>query len=124
MKAIENVFTPEFRNRLDGVIQFKSLDENVIISVVDKFLIRLEAQLMDKKVTLIVDDKAKRWLAKEGYDPTMGARPMERLIQQKIKRQLADEILFGALSKDGGTVRITEKLDELVLSFEDKVVPA
>ena len=124
MKAIENVFTPEFRNRLDGVIQFKSLDENVIISVVDKFLIRLEAQLMDKKVTLIVDDKAKRWLAKEGYDPTMGARPMERLIQQKIKRQLADEILFGALSKDGGTVRITEKLDELVLSFEDKAVPA
>ena len=124
MKAIENVFTPEFRNRLDGVIQFKSLDKNVIISIVDKFLIRLEAQLMDKKVTLIVDDKAKRWMAKEGYDPTMGARPMERLIQEKIKRKLADEILFGKLSKGGGTVRITEKSDELVLSFEEKTVPA
>jgi len=124
MKAIENVFTPEFRNRLDGVIQFKSLDKNVIISIVDKFLIRLEAQLMDKKVTLIVDDKAKRWMAKEGYDPTMGARPMERLIQEKIKRKLADEILFGKLSKGGGTVRITEKSDELVLSFEEKAVPA
>lgn len=124
MKAIENVFTPEFRNRLDGVIQFKSLDENVIISIVDKFLIRLEAQLQEKQVTLIVDDKAKRWLAIAGHDPVMGARPMERLIQQKIKRQLADEILFGKLSKEGGTVRITEKSDDLVLSFEEKTVPA
>jgi ATP-dependent Clp protease ATP-binding subunit ClpA len=124
MKAIENVFTPEFRNRLDGIIQFKSLDENVIISIVDKFLIRLEAQLMDKKVTLIVDDKAKRWLAKTGHDPVMGARPMERLIQENIKRELADEILFGKLSKDGGTVRITEKSDQLVLTFENKALPA
>jgi len=124
MKAIENVFTPEFRNRLDGVIQFKALDENIIISIVDKFLIRLEVQLQEKKVTLIVDDKAKRWLAKTGHDPVMGARPMERLIQEKIKRELADEILFGKLSKNGGTVRITEKSDELVLSFEEKEVPA
>lgn len=120
MKAIENVFTPEFRNRLDGIIQFKSLDETVIISIVDKFLIRLEAQLTEKKVTLIVDDKAKRWLAKTGHDPIMGARPMERLIQEKIKKHLADEILFGKLSKDGGTVRITENNDELKLSFENK----
>ena len=125
MKAIENVFTPEFRNRLDGVIQFKALDENVIISIVDKFLIRLETQLIEKNVTLIVDDKAKRWLAKAGHDPMMGARPMERLIQEKIKRELADEILFGKLSKDGGTVRITEKSDKLVLTFkEKKAVPA
>ena len=124
MKAIEAVFTPEFRNRLDGIIQFKSLDENVIIHIVDKFLIRLEAQLHEKKVTLIVDDKAKRWLAKTGHDPVMGARPMERLIQEKIKKNLADEILFGTLSKDGGTVRITEKSDELKLSFESKAVPA
>ncbi|MCL4119097.1 UNVERIFIED_CONTAM: hypothetical protein GTU68_003166 [Idotea baltica] len=124
MKAIENVFTPEFRNRLDGVIQFKSLDEKVIISIVDKFLIRLEAQLQEKKVTLIVDDKAKRWLAKTGHDPVMGARPMERLIQEKIKRELAEEILFGKLSKDGGTVRITEKSDDLVLKFEEKAVAA
>lgn len=120
MKAIEGVFTPEFRNRLDAVIQFASLDENVIISIVDKFLIRLEDQLNEKKVTLIVDDKAKRWLAKTGHDPVMGARPMERLIQEKIKRHLADEILFGKLSKNGGTVRITEKADELKLEFEEK----
>ncbi|KAG1694808.1 ATP-dependent Clp protease ATP-binding subunit ClpA [Nymphon striatum] len=80
--------------------------------------------LQDKKVTLIVDDKAKRWLAKTGHDPVMGARPMERLIQEKIKKNLADEILFGKLSKDGGTVRITEKSDELKLTFEEKAVPA
>jgi ATP-dependent Clp protease ATP-binding subunit ClpA len=124
MKAIENVFSPEFRNRLDGIIQFKPLDEKVIISIVDKFLIRLETQLSDKNVTLIVDDKAKRWLAKTGHDPVMGARPMERLIQKSIKRQLADELLFGKLSKDGGTVRITEVDNELALSFEEMAVPA
>jgi len=124
MKAIENVFSPEFRNRLDGVIQFKALDETIIISIVDKFLIKLETQLSDKNVTLIVDDKAKRWLAKKGHDPMMGARPMERLIQKSIKRKLADEILFGKLSKDGGTVRITENGEELELSFEENAVPA
>ena len=118
MKAIEKVFTPEFRNRLDGVIQFKSLDETVIVSIVDKFLIRLETQLNEKNVTLIVDDKAKRWLAKTGYDPIMGARPMERLIQEKLKKEMAEELLFGKLSKGGGTVRVTEKADALSLSFE------
>ena len=123
MKAVEKVFTPEFRNRLDGVIQFKPLDEKVIINIVDKFLIRLEEQLLEKKVTLIVDDKAKRWLAKTGYDSLMGARPMERLIQEHLKRPLADELLFGKL-KSGGTVRITEKDEKLVLSFEDDLVPA
>ncbi len=123
MKAIEKVFTPEFRNRLDGVIQFKPLDEKVIINIVDKFLIRLEDQLLEKKVTMIVDDKAKRWLAKTGYDVLMGARPMERLIQEQLKRPLADELLFGKL-KQGGVVRISEQKDELVLSFEDKLVPA
>lgn len=120
MKAIEKVFTPEFRNRLDGVIQFKPLDEKVIISIVDKFLIQLEEQLHEKKVVLIVDDKAKRWLAKEGYDPIMGARPMERLIKDKIKRTLADEILFGKLSNGGGTVRITEKKDKLDISYDSQ----
>jgi ATP-dependent Clp protease ATP-binding subunit ClpA len=120
MKAVEQVFTPEFRNRLDGVIQFKALDEKVIISIVDKFLIRLEEQLHVKNVTLIVDDKAKRWLAEKGYDVTMGARPMERLIQEHIKRPLADELLFGELSKEGGTVRISEKSDKLVLDYSTK----
>ena len=119
MKAIEKVFTPEFRNRLDGVIQFKPLDETVIISIVDKFLIRLETQLNEKNVTLIVDDKAKRWLAKTGYDPVMGARPMERLIQEKLKKELADELLFGKLSKNGGTVHVTAKEDALSLSFKE-----
>ena len=120
MKAIEKTFTPEFRNRLDGVIQFKPLDETVIISIVDKFLIRLESQLNEKNVTLIVDDKAKRWLAKTGYDPIMGARPMERLIQEKLKKEMADELLFGKLSKNGGIVRVTEKADALSLSFEEQ----
>jgi len=123
MKAVEKVFTPEFRNRLDGVIQFKPLDEKVIINIVDKFLIRLEDQLIEKKVTMIVDDKAKRWLAKTGYDSLMGARPMERLIQEQLKKPLADELLFGKL-KSGGVVRISEEADKLILSFEDKLVPA
>jgi len=122
MKAIERVFTPEFRNRLDGVIQFKSLDEKVIISIVDKFLIRLEEQLHAKKVTLIVDSKAKSWLAKEGYDVMMGARPMERLIQKHIKRPLADELLFGKLSKNGGLVRISEKDGKLKISVDKEKV--
>ena len=117
-KAIENAFTPEFRNRLDAVVQFKPLPQGVITSIVDKFLIRLEAQLIEKNVTLIVDDKAKRWLADKGYDVKMGARPMERVIQENIKRPLADEILFGELS-DGGTVRITlgKNKDKLTLKF-------
>jgi ATP-dependent Clp protease ATP-binding subunit ClpA len=118
-KAIENAFTPEFRNRLDAVVQFKPLPEGVITSIVDKFLIRLEAQLNEKRVTLVVDDKAKRWLAEKGYDVKMGARPMERVIQENIKRPLADEILFGRLSK-GGTVRITAQDDGLVLDYDDE----
>lgn len=118
-KAVEKTFTPEFRNRLDAVIQFKPLDEDVIRHVVDKFLIRLENQLEDKKVTIIVDDKAKRWLAKEGYDPHMGARPMARVIQETIKRPLADEILFGALSQGGGVVRITVEKGKLKLNFDE-----
>ncbi len=124
MKAIEQTFTPEFRNRLDGVIQFKPLDEKVIINIVDKFLLRLEAQLLEKKVTLMVDDKAKRWLAKKGYDPKMGARPMERLIQEHLKRPLADDLLFGSLSKDGGIVRVSEKAGKLTIKTDEKAVPA
>ncbi len=121
-KAIELAFSPEFRNRLDAVIQFKPLIPKVIVSIVDKFLIRLETQLVAKNVTLIVDDKAKRWLAKEGYDVKMGARPMERLIQEQIKRPLADELLFGKLNK-GGTVRISEKSGKLTLAYGEKAVP-
>jgi len=124
MKAIEQTFTPEFRNRLDGVIQFKPLNEKIIINIVDKFLLRLEAQLIEKKVTLMVDDKAKRWLAEKGYDPKMGARPMERLIQEQLKRPLADDLLFGSLSKEGGVVRVSEKSGKLVIKTDKKAVPA
>ena len=122
-KAIESTFTPEFRNRLDAVVQFNPLPESVITSIVDKFLIRLEIQLNEKNVTLVVDDKAKRWLADKGYDVKMGARPMERVIQENIKRPLADEILFGRLAK-GGTVKVTEKSDALKLVFDKEKEPA
>jgi ATP-dependent Clp protease ATP-binding subunit ClpA len=104
-EAIKKVFTPEFRNRLDAVIQFEALDHNVILNVVDKFLIELESQLEAKKVSMSVTDKARHWLADKGYDPKMGARPMERVIQDEIKQVLADELLFGELT-DGGHVKI------------------
>ncbi len=118
-KAVEKAFTPEFRNRLDAIIQFNPLDKTVIKHVVDKFLIQLETQLEEKKVTLIVDDKAKRWLAEKGYDPVMGARPMARVVQENIKRPLADEILFGALSH-GGIVRVTAIKGQLKLNFDEE----
>ena len=123
MEAVKKMFTPEFRNRLDAIIQFEHLDTKVITFVVDKFLIKLEAKLEAKKVDLIVDDKARRWLAEKGHDPLMGARPMERVIQEHIKKPLANEILFGELV-NGGTVRITEEDGDLVLDFEHDTVAA
>lgn len=117
IKAIEKLFTPEFRNRLDAVVPFAPLSQETIISVVDKFLNQLELQLLDKKVEIEVDDEAKAWLAQNGFDILNGARPMARLIQEKIKRPLADEILFGRLER-GGTVKISENDDELVFSYE------
>jgi len=112
-EAIKKVFTPEFRNRLDAVIQFEALDENVILNVVDKFLIELESQLEAKKVSMSVTDKARHWLAEKGYDPKMGARPMARVIQDEIKQVLADELLFGDLT-DGGHVKIDVEDNKLV----------
>lgn len=106
MEAIRRQFTPEFRNRLDAVIQFHSLPFEVILRVVDKFLIDLENQLADKGVTLEVSTPARTWLAEHGFDAQMGARPMKRVIQDNIKRPLADELLFGALSEAGGVVRV------------------
>jgi len=111
-EAIKKVFTPEFRNRLDATIQFKALDTNVILNVVDKFLIELESQLEAKKVGMTVSDAARRWLAEKGYDPKMGARPMSRVIQDEIKQVLADELLFGELT-NGGRVKIDIKNDSL-----------
>ncbi|MES2878484.1 MAG: ATP-dependent Clp protease ATP-binding subunit ClpA [Pseudomonadota bacterium] len=109
MADIKRLFTPEFRNRLDAVVSFKALDEVIIMRVVDKFLLQLEAQLADKKVEVTFTDKLRKHLAKKGFDPLMGARPMQRLIQDTIRRALADELLFGRLT-DGG--RLTVDLDD------------
>jgi len=100
------LFSPEFRNRLDAVIQFNGLDESTIERVVEKLLVEIETQLEGKRVALVLDDAARSWLAKKGYDPKMGARPMARVIQEHIKRPLAEELLFGKLV-NGGTVRAT-----------------
>ena len=104
MEAIRKQFSPEFRNRLDAIVQFKSLDEATIARVVEKFLMQLEAQLADKHVQITVTDAAKRYLAIKGFDPLMGARPMARVIQDQIKRSLADELLFGKLVSGGKVV--------------------
>jgi ATP-dependent Clp protease ATP-binding subunit ClpA len=113
MEAIKKMFTPEFRNRLDGIVQFGELTLDVVSTVVDKFLVQLQSQLDEKKVFLEVDDEARLWLATNGYDSKMGARPMDRLIQEKIKKPLAEEVLFGALSKAGGSAKVTVSDDEI-----------
>ncbi|HKK14703.1 MAG TPA: ATP-dependent Clp protease ATP-binding subunit ClpA [Gammaproteobacteria bacterium] len=118
MEAIKRLFTPEFRNRLDSIIQFRPLGATVIAQVVDKFIFELEAQLQEKNVTLDVDDSARLWLAEHGYDPTMGARPMARVIQEHIKRPLAEDLLFGRLV-GGGHVRIRAEEDQLVCDVEE-----
>ncbi|MTW20420.1 ATP-dependent Clp protease ATP-binding subunit ClpA [Allochromatium palmeri] len=105
MEALKRYFTPEFRNRLDATVQFGPLGEDTILNVVDKFIFELEQQLEEKKVALTIDQDARRWLAETGYDPKMGARPMSRLIQQRIKKPLANELLFGDLL-GGGSVRV------------------
>jgi ATP-dependent Clp protease ATP-binding subunit ClpA len=117
-EAINRMFTPEFRNRLDAIVTFKPLPEAVILNVVDKFLVELQHQLDDKHVQIDVDDGARRWLVKKGYDKTMGARPMARIIQEHIKKPLAEMVLFGALAENGGTVHVELHNDELVLNAE------
>ncbi|MDP2018292.1 ATP-dependent Clp protease ATP-binding subunit ClpA [Hydrogenophaga sp.] len=113
MADIKRLFTPEFRNRLDATVSFKALDENVIMRVVDKFLLQLETQLSEKKVEVTFTDALRKHLAKKGFDPLMGARPMQRLIQDTIRRALADELLFGRLTEGGRlTVDIEAKTDE------------
>ena len=113
MADIKRLFTPEFRNRLDATVSFKALDENVIMRVVDKFLLQLETQLSEKKVEVTFTDALRKHLAKKGFDPLMGARPMQRLIQDTIRRALADELLFGRLTEGGRlTVDIETKTDE------------
>jgi ATP-dependent Clp protease ATP-binding subunit ClpA len=117
IEVINKMFTPEFRNRLDSIIQFKPLSRGSIGHVVDKFLTELQAQLDEKRVVLHVDDEAKVWLAEKGYDEKMGARPMARVIQDAIKKPLAEEILFGELSEGGGDVFIGVKDGDIYFSF-------
>jgi ATP-dependent Clp protease ATP-binding subunit ClpA len=118
MEIIKKSFTPEFRNRLDTIIQFGRLSHEVIKSIVDKFLTELQAQLEDKHVLLEVSHAARDWLAERGYDVQMGARPMTRLIQDKIKRPLAEQILFGELAEHGGVVHVDVADGELMFDFE------
>jgi ATP-dependent Clp protease ATP-binding subunit ClpA len=116
---IKRMFTPEFRNRLDATISFASLDHDIILRVVDKFLLELEAQLHEKKVDASFTPALKDFLAKKGFDPHMGARPMARLIQDTIRKALAEELLFGRLT-GGGKVTIDMGPDEKVrLVFEE-----
>ena len=120
IEAINKLFAPEFRNRLDAVITFAHLSEDVISKVVEKFVMQLEAQLADRNVTIELSDEASRWLIANGYDELMGARPMARVIQENIKKPLADEVLFGKL-KDGGHVKVVVLKDETgrdALGFE------
>jgi ATP-dependent Clp protease ATP-binding subunit ClpA len=125
MEAIRRIFTPEFRNRLDAVIQFAALDPLTIERVVDKLIMEVETQLEAKGVTISLDDAARRWVAERGYDPKMGARPMARTIQEHIKRPLAEELLFGRLT-GGGHVRVSVAKDgsQLTLEFEPAQLPA
>jgi ATP-dependent Clp protease ATP-binding subunit ClpA len=122
-EALKKVFTPEFRNRLDSVIQFSALSKEVIKTVVDKFLVQLQTQLDEKRVHLEVGDDAREWLAAHGYDEKMGARPMARLIQEKLKKPLAEMVLFGALS-NGGSVHVVVENDELHLELDKELETA
>ena len=118
-EAINRMFTPEFRNRLDSVVPFSNLPPEVVVRVVEKFILELEMQLSDRNVIIEVSKKAMDWLVEEGYDPQMGARPMARIIQENIKKPLADELLFGQL-KGGGLVMVDLSKDKkLTFKYKD-----
>ena len=117
-EAINKLFTPEFRNRLDSIIAFNNLTPDVMGKVVDKFIMELEAQLADRQVAIELSEPARDWLAKRGYDPTFGARPLARVIQDSVKKPLAEELLFGKLAK-GGTVRVTIEDDQPAFTYPD-----
>lgn len=123
MGEINKVFSPEFRNRLDNIIWFNHLEREVILLVVDKFIVELQAQLDKKSVNLEFTPKAREWLADKGYDKAMGARPMARVIQEELKKQLANEILFGELV-DGGTVKVSVKDKKIRFDYESNLTPA
>jgi ATP-dependent Clp protease ATP-binding subunit ClpA len=123
MAEIKRLFTPEFRNRLDAMISFASLDHDVILRVVDKFLLELEAQLQEKKVDPTFSQRLREYLAKKGFDPQMGARPMARLIQDTIRKALADELLFGKLVNGGKVAIDLDDNDKITLAFEESSAP-
>ncbi|MCL4190007.1 MAG: ATP-dependent Clp protease ATP-binding subunit ClpA, partial [Rhodobacteraceae bacterium] len=116
--AIERLFTPEFRNRLDAVISFAPLAKETIMQVVEKFVLQLEAQLMDRGVHIELSAEAAAWLGDKGYDDRMGARPLARVIQEHVKKPLAEELLFGRLTK-GGVVRVGVRDDRIDLVIEE-----
>jgi ATP-dependent Clp protease ATP-binding subunit ClpA len=116
-KAVDKLFSPEFRNRLDGIITFGSLDNEAMKRVVDKLIGELEGQLSEKKVRINLTPPAREWLAKKGYDPDFGARPLRRLIMSEIGDRLSEEILFGELVR-GGLVKVGTKNNELTFSYE------
>jgi len=117
-EAIKRMFSPEFRNRLDAVIGFKSLPTKVMAKVVDKFIMQLEDQLADRGVEIELSEAARAWLARKGHDPAFGARPLARVIQEQVKKPLADELLFGKISR-GGRVVVDVKAGELSFTFPD-----
>ncbi|MBX2809780.1 MAG: ATP-dependent Clp protease ATP-binding subunit ClpA [Cellvibrionaceae bacterium] len=120
-EALKKLFTPEFRNRLDAIIQFSALSPEVIKTVVDKFLVQLQSQLDEKRVVLDVSDRARAWFSEHGYDEKMGARPMARLIQEKLKKPLAEMVLFGELANSGGTVKVDVAGDDISLCVVDEL---
>ncbi|MDJ0389433.1 ATP-dependent Clp protease ATP-binding subunit ClpA [Roseomonas sp. E05] len=122
-EAVKRLFTPEFRNRLDAVVPFSGLTAEIVGNVVEKFVMQLEAQLADRNVTIELSSAAKEWLAEKGYDPLYGARPLARVIQEYVKKPLAEELLFGKLAK-GGAVRVGKKDDELTFEFIEAPLPA
>jgi ATP-dependent Clp protease ATP-binding subunit ClpA len=124
MGDIKRTFTPEFRNRLDAIVGFKALDESIILRVVDKFLMQLEEQLHEKKVDASFTENLRTYLAKHGFDPLMGARPMQRLIQDLVRKALADELLFGKLVHGGHVVVDVDADEKIILDFEAPVRPA
>jgi ATP-dependent Clp protease ATP-binding subunit ClpA len=123
MVEVKRLFTPEFRNRLDAIISFAALDEEIIMRVVDKFLIQLEEQLHEKKVEAVFTERLRRMLATKGFDPLMGARPMQRLIQDTIRKALADELLFGKLLNGGKVTVDLDEAGEVMLSFAEGAPP-
>jgi len=123
LAEIKKMFTPEFRNRIDAIVSFAPLDESIILRVVDKFLMQLESQLQEKRVDATFTDALRAYLSKKGFDPLMGARPMARLIQDTIRRALADELLFGRLSSGGKVTIDVDETNEIKLVFDEEAIP-